>query len=125
MQTITKCMDAVLAPLRLQGGRVLNYLDDWLVLVQPQTQARSLSRLGLHKNTKNSVLIPCQRITFFGDISGFSRDEGTIVSPRVQSYKAGLTVTVSLYLRLLGLMAEVSPGIRLGLLSTCTHFNSH
>ncbi len=27
-RTFTKCMDAVLAPLRLQGIRVLNYLDD-------------------------------------------------------------------------------------------------
>ncbi len=25
-----KCMDAALAPLRLQGIRILNYLDDWL-----------------------------------------------------------------------------------------------
>ncbi len=27
-----KCMDAALAPLRLPGIRVLNYLDDWLIL---------------------------------------------------------------------------------------------
>ncbi len=31
-RTFTKCMDAALAPLRLQGIRVLNYLDDWLIL---------------------------------------------------------------------------------------------
>ncbi len=31
-RTFTKCMDAALAPLRLQGTRVLNYLDDWLIL---------------------------------------------------------------------------------------------
>ncbi len=29
-RTFTKCMDAAPAPLRLQGIRVLNYLDDWL-----------------------------------------------------------------------------------------------
>ncbi len=29
-RTFTKCMDAALAPLRLQGIRVLNYMDDWL-----------------------------------------------------------------------------------------------
>ncbi len=31
-RTFTKCMDAALALLRLQGIRVLNYLDDWLIL---------------------------------------------------------------------------------------------
>ncbi len=31
-RTFTKCMDAALAPFRLQGIRVLNYLDDWLIL---------------------------------------------------------------------------------------------
>ncbi len=29
-RTFTKCMDAALAPLRLQWIRILNYLDDWL-----------------------------------------------------------------------------------------------
>ncbi|XP_032365670.1 uncharacterized protein LOC116682766 [Etheostoma spectabile] len=29
-RTFTKCMDAALAPLRLRGIRVLNYIDDWL-----------------------------------------------------------------------------------------------
>lgn len=29
--TFTKCMDATLAPLRLQGIFVLNYIDDWLI----------------------------------------------------------------------------------------------
>ncbi len=31
-RTFTKCMDDALAPLRFQGVRVLNYLDDWLIL---------------------------------------------------------------------------------------------
>ncbi len=31
-RTFMKCMDATLAPLRFQGIRVLNYLDDWLIL---------------------------------------------------------------------------------------------
>ncbi len=31
-RTFTKCMYAALAPLRFQGIRVLNYLDDWLIL---------------------------------------------------------------------------------------------
>jgi len=33
-RTFTKCMDAALAPLRLQGIHILNYIDDWLILAQ-------------------------------------------------------------------------------------------
>ncbi len=30
----TKCVDAALVPLRLQGIRIMNYIDDWLILAQ-------------------------------------------------------------------------------------------
>ncbi len=33
-RTYTKCMDAALAALRLQLIRILNYIDDWLILAQ-------------------------------------------------------------------------------------------
>ncbi|CAM4566361.1 unnamed protein product [Leuciscus chuanchicus] len=33
-RTFTKCVDAALAPLRLQGIRIMNYIDDWLILAQ-------------------------------------------------------------------------------------------
>ncbi len=35
-RTFTRCMDAALAPLRHQGVRILNYLDDWLVCAQSE-----------------------------------------------------------------------------------------
>ncbi len=127
-----KCMDAVLSLLRLQGVCVLNYLDDWLVLAQSQTQACShrdlvlnhLSSLGLRTNPQKSVLIPCQRITFLGIDLDSHTMRAQLSPPRVQSlksclrnFKAGRTVTASLCLRLLGLVAAASPVIRLGLLN--------
>ncbi len=40
-RTFTKCVDTALAPLRLQGIRLLNYIDDWLILAYlEQTMAR-------------------------------------------------------------------------------------
>ncbi|MGH0148237.1 UNVERIFIED_CONTAM: hypothetical protein FKN15_012174 [Acipenser sinensis] len=30
-RTFSKCMDAILAPMQLQGIKVLNYLDNWLI----------------------------------------------------------------------------------------------
>ncbi len=38
-RTYTKCMDAALAPLRLRGICILNYIDDWLILAQSQELA--------------------------------------------------------------------------------------
>ncbi len=35
-RTFTKCVDAALAPLRLQGIHILNYIDDWLILAQSE-----------------------------------------------------------------------------------------
>ncbi len=33
-RTFTKCINVALAPLRLQGIRIMNYIDDWLILAQ-------------------------------------------------------------------------------------------
>ncbi len=33
-RTLTKCVDAALVPLRLQGIRIMNYIDNWLILAQ-------------------------------------------------------------------------------------------
>ncbi len=73
-RTFTKCMDAALAPLRLQGIRVLNYLDDWLILAHSRELVirhrdivfRHIHSLGLRMNAKKSVLFPSQRTVFLG-----------------------------------------------------------
>ncbi len=56
------------------GVRILNYLDDWLILAQSREQwgdhrdllLRHLSQLGLRVNWEKSKLSPVQRISFLG-----------------------------------------------------------
>ncbi len=38
-RTFTKCVDAALAPLQLQGIRILNYINVWLILAQSDHMA--------------------------------------------------------------------------------------
>lgn len=72
--THTKCMDAALAPLRLRGIRILNYMDDWLILAKSREVALQhknivlahLLFLGLRLNAKKSVLSHAQRMTYLG-----------------------------------------------------------
>lgn len=79
--TFTECMDAALAPLRLQGIRVLNYLDDWLILAQSNEFVcrdkdillHHLQSLGLRVNAQKSVLTPSQQTVFLGSSLILSR----------------------------------------------------
>ncbi len=92
-RTFTKCVDAALAPLRLQSIRILNYIDDWLILVQSEhmvAQHRDvvlahMKVLGLRLNTKKSVLSPLQRTTYLGCGVGFDHDAVCMSPAQIES----------------------------------------
>ncbi len=71
-RTFSKCVDAALSPLRASGMRILNYLDDWLILAQSRDTLLShidsllihLESLGLCVNRRKSILAPSQSIMY-------------------------------------------------------------
>ncbi len=71
-RTFMKCMHAALAPLRLRGIRMLNYVDDWLILAHSRELVshhrdivlHHIRSLGLRMNAKKSVLFPSQQTVF-------------------------------------------------------------
>ncbi len=73
-RVFTKVVEGALTPLREVGVRILNYLDDWLILAKSREQLgdhrdlvlRHLSQLGLRVNWEKSKLSPVQRISFLG-----------------------------------------------------------
>ncbi len=105
--------EAALVPLREQGVRILNYLDEWLILAQSQDQLcehrglvlSHLSQLGLRVNWEKSKLLPMQRISFLGMEFGFgqsdsaphagTRSVGVELLEYVQEQDGGTTETVS------------------------------
>ncbi len=128
-RTFTKSMYAALAPLRLQGIRILNYLDDWLILAREQVICHRdalllhLRALGLRLNDPKSMLTPAQQTIFLGVCLDPASMQACLAPARVESiqscvarFKLGRHVSVGLCRRLLGLMAAASPTLPLGLL---------
>ncbi len=130
-RTFTKCMDAALAPLRFQGIRVLNYLDDWLILAHSRELVsrhrdivlHHIHSLGLRMNAKKSVLFPSQQTVFLGVHLDYVQMQARLAPARVSNFaaclarfKLGHHVSVSTCRRLLGFMAAASPVLPLGLL---------
>ncbi len=130
-RTFMKCVDAALVPLRLQGIRIMNYIDDWLIVAQSHQLAvwhrdvvlAHMKELRLWLNAKKSVLSPLQRTTFLG-VEWDSTSMQACLSPaRIESILSAVkgirlsqSLTVKRFQRLLGLMAASSNVIPFGLL---------
>ncbi len=127
-RTFTKCVDAALAPLRLQGIRILNYIDDWLILAlseQVAAQHRDvvLAHMKLLGLRLKSMLSPLQRTTYLGVVWDSTRMQARMSPARIESIltevrrvKEGQSLTVKQLQRLLALMAAASNVIPIGLL---------
>lgn len=129
--TFTKGMDATLIPLRLQGIRILNYIDDWFLLAQSEEMAFRyrdgvlchIRCLGLGLIVKKSSLSPHQRTTFLEVVLN-STTIWAQLSPAcietilntVAKSKLGQTITVKHFQSVWGLLAVMSNIIPFGLL---------
>lgn len=130
-RTFTKCMDAALSPLRASGMRIMNYLDDWLILAQSRDLLIShvealmphLEALGLRVNVQKSKLIPSQSISYLGVLLDSTSMRAHLSQQRVETltlyirrFRTGRFVLLREFQRLLGLMASAAPVCHLGLL---------
>ncbi len=130
-RVFTKVVEAALVPLREQGVRILNYLDDWLILAQSRRQLsahrdlvlKHLSLLGLRVNWEKSKLVPTQRISFLGmefdSVNQTARLTQECAQSVLNCFKtlSGRTVVpLKHFQRLLGHMAAAAVTVPLGLL---------
>ncbi|XP_030008050.1 uncharacterized protein LOC115431636 [Sphaeramia orbicularis] len=130
-RTFTRCMDATLGPLRRQGLRILNYLDDWLICAQTEEQCHChvqmllmhIQYLGLRINDKKCNLQPSQAIQFLGmwldtrtGLVALTPARQDSLRECLELFYLGARVTWKLCLRLLGLMAAAVQVVPLALL---------
>ncbi len=128
-RVFTKVVEGALTPLREVGVRILNYLDDWLILAQSREQLgdhrdlvlRHLSQLGLRVNWEKSKLSPVQRISFLGVELDSVSMTARLTEERAQavlncSFRGRNVVPLKQFQRLLGHMASAAAVTPLGLL---------
>ncbi len=130
-RVFTKVVEAALVPLREAGIRILNYLDDWLILAQSRALLcehrdmvlSHLSRLGLQVNREKSKLSPTQRISFLGMeldsvnlTARLSEERSQSMLRCLESLQRKRAVPLKHFQRLLGHMASSAAITPLGLL---------
>ncbi len=130
-RVFTKVVEGAFTPLREVGVRILNYLDDWLILAKSREQLgdhrdlvlRHLSQLGLRVNWEKSKLSPVQRISFLGveldSVSMTARlteERAQAVLNCLSSFRGRNVVPLKQFQRLLGHMASAAAVTPLGLL---------
>ncbi len=113
------------------GMRILNYLDDWLILAQSRDTLLShidsllihLESLGLCVNRRKSILAPSQSILYLGVCmdslemrARLSRERVAAILSYLRHFREGSSVHLKEFQRLLGLMASASAVCHLGLL---------
>ncbi len=123
-------MEAALVPLREAGIRILNYLDDWLILAQSRAQLcehrdtvlSHLSQLGLQVNWEKSKLSSVQRISFLSMeldsvnlTARLSVEHAQSMLNCLESFQHKRTVPLKKFQRFLGHMASTAAVTPLGL----------
>ncbi len=111
-----KVVEAALVPLREQGVRILNYLDDWLILAQSQDQStKGLEELGKEQTLPDAEDLFSRYRVGFGQSECASRRKRTqLVLNCLNTFKNRTAAPLKQFQRLLGHMATaVTP---LGLL---------
>ncbi len=115
-RVFTKVVEGALAPLREVSIRILNYIDDWIILTQSREQLcdhrdlvlRHLNQLGLRVNWEKSKLSPVQRISFLGveldSVSMTARLTDEVLNC-LSSFRGRTVVPLKQFQRLLGHMA--------------------
>ncbi len=117
LRVFMKVVEGALAPLREVGIRILNYLDNWLILAQGYTGHRNLvlqhlSQLGLRVTWQKSKLFSVQRISFLSVeldsvtmMARLTEERAQAVLNCLSSFRGRNVVPLKQFQRLLGHMA--------------------
>ncbi len=119
-----KVTEGAPAPLWEVGIRILNYLDDWLILARSRQQLcghrdlvlRQLSQLGLRVNWEKSKLSPVQRNSFLSMdldlvsvVARLTNEHAQSMLTCLSSFRGRIVVPLKHFQRLLGHLQPQSP----------------